>query len=148
MAFVACVSALSISSAHAQSDDSSELLPSVALRTISIVPRVSLTGTLTDNVFLSDANKRSEQTTEISPGIRVSADGSRVKAYFDYSRRETLYAQNTSVRTSQNALNTFGSVEAIDNWAFLDFSGTVSQQAVRSKPVLPSCRRAPAQVFS
>ncbi|MDO8263027.1 MAG: TIGR03016 family PEP-CTERM system-associated outer membrane protein, partial [Gallionella sp.] len=54
--------------------------------------------------------------------------------YFDYSLSEVVYAQNTSPNRSQfnnqNALNTFGTLEAIDNWAFVDFNGSISQQAV------------------
>jgi len=99
-------------------------------RTVSIVPRVSISETLTDNVRLSSTDQQSEQITEISPGIRISSDVGRLKGHFDYSLKEVFYAQNTSPRQSQNALNTFGTWEAIDNWAYLDFNGSISQQAI------------------
>ena len=99
-------------------------------RAISIVPRVSFTETLTDNVRLTNVGRQSEQITQISPGIRVNLNGARVKGYFDYALNQTFYAQNSSPSRSENALNTFGTLEAIDNWAFLDFSGSISQQSV------------------
>ncbi|MBT9505794.1 MAG: TIGR03016 family PEP-CTERM system-associated outer membrane protein [Rhodoferax sp.] len=99
-------------------------------RTVTLVPRVSVSETLTDNVRLSSTGKQSEQITEISPGIRLSIESARLKTFFDYSLSEVVYAQNSSPGRSQNALNTFGTFEAVDNWAFLDFSGSISQQAI------------------
>lgn len=97
---------------------------------LSIVPRVSVTETLTDNVRLSSVGQQSDLITEISPGIRIIVDGARVKGYFDYALNAISYAKNSSRSHTQNALNTFGTLEAVDNWAFIDFSGSISQQAV------------------
>ena len=99
-------------------------------RAVSIVPRVSLTETFTDNVRLAETGRESEQITEISPGIRITMQGARVKGYFDYALSGFFYAQNSSPSRTQNALSTVGSFEAVDNWAFVDFSGSISQQAV------------------
>ena len=99
-------------------------------RVVSVVPRIGITEIVTDNVGLASAAPQSEQITQISPGIRVAVQGARLQAYFDYSRNELLYAQNSSPRQSQNALNTFGTLEFLDNWAYLDFSGLISQQAI------------------
>lgn len=101
-----------------------------AKRSVTVVPRVSVTETLTNNVRLDSVGQKSEQITEVSPGIRVSVDGARLKSYFDYSLSKVIYAQSSSPSPTQNALTTFGTLEAIDNWAFLDFSGSISQQAV------------------
>lgn len=99
-------------------------------RAVSVVPRVSITETLTDNVRLSSVGQQAELITEISPGISINIEGARVKGYFDYSLNRIFYAQNSSPTSTQNALNTFGTLEAVDNWAFVDFSGSISQQAV------------------
>lgn len=101
-----------------------------AKRFVTITPRVSVTETLTNNVSLDSVGRQSEQITEVSPGIRVSVDGARLKSYFDYSLSQVIYAQSSSPSRTQNALTTFGTFEAIDNWAFLDFSGSISQQAI------------------
>jgi uncharacterized protein (PEP-CTERM system associated) len=99
-------------------------------RVVSVVPRVSISEVLTNNVGLSATNPQAEQITQISPGIRVNVAGGRARAYFDYSHSELLYAQDSSRQQSQNALNTFGTLEVLDNWAYLDFSGNISQQAI------------------
>ena len=97
---------------------------------ITIVPRVSVTETFTNNVRLSSANPKSELITEVSPGIRISSDGGRIRGSIDYSLTEAFYANNSSGRRSLNNLSATGTVEAIDNWAFLDFSGNVGQQSI------------------
>lgn len=97
---------------------------------LSIVPRISVSETLTNNVALTNTGKRSELITQVSPGIRLSSNGGRVKGYLDYSLTEQLYANGSSGRRSQNALSAAGTVEAIDNWAFVDFSGSIGQQAI------------------
>lgn len=99
-------------------------------RAVTIVPRIAITETLTDNVRLASTGRQAEQITEISPGIRISREVGRLRGYFDYSLSEVVYAQSSSPSQSQNALNTFGTLEAVDNWAFLDFNGSISQQAI------------------
>lgn len=99
-------------------------------RTVTIVPRVVVSEVFTNNVRLASSGQQSEQITEVSPGIRLNIDGAKVKTYFDYSLSEVMYAQNTSSRRSQNTLNTFGVIEAVDNWAFFDFSSSISRQAI------------------
>ena len=113
--------------AFAQDTDSQGAGPK---RSFSVVPRLSVTETFTDNVSLASTGRQAEQITDISPGIVISGNSGRVKVFFDYSLHETLYAQNSSGRRSQNALNSSGTIEAIENWAYLDFGGTISQQAI------------------
>lgn len=106
-------------------------------RAVSIVPLVSLTETLTDNVRLS-ANRQSDMITEVRPGIRISSDSRRLKGFFDYSLNSISYTQNSSLNQIQHALNTGGTLEAVDNWAYLDFSGSISQQAISAFGAQPS----------
>ncbi len=44
---------------------------------VTVDPRVGLTETLTDNVRLDDANKKTELVTQVSPGIRVDIKGAK-----------------------------------------------------------------------
>lgn len=99
-------------------------------RAWTIAPRLTLGETFTDNALLRNANKRSDWITEISPGLHVSGESARLKAYFDYSRRELLYAKESDRKNSRNALNTFGTFKAIENLLFLDFSAGITQQAL------------------
>jgi len=99
---------------------------------VTVTPSVTVTETITDNVRLSSTHPQSEQITEITPGLRINIAGGRLKTYFDLGVSRVIYAQNTSDDSTriQNALNTFGTFEAIDNWAFIDFMGTISRQSV------------------
>ena len=117
---------LSVPLARAQ-----DVAQGAARQTVSIVPRVSLTETLTNNVALSkSATAQSDQVTEISPGIHINIEGRRLKTYFDYSLDHVEYAQGTAASHNQNALTTFSTLEAVENWAFIDFSGNISQQTI------------------
>ncbi|WP_180128293.1 TIGR03016 family PEP-CTERM system-associated outer membrane protein [Rhodoferax sp. BLA1] len=104
--------------------------PGAATQVVSISARVSVNETVTDNVALSSTAAKSDQITEVSPGVHVDINGARLKTYFDYSLTHVDYAQGTAASRNQNALNTFGTWEAVDNWAFLDFSGNISQQTI------------------
>ena len=97
---------------------------------LSIVPRVSVIETLTDNVRLSNADKQSDLVTEVSPGVRINSEGRRLRGFLDYSLDKIGYAKNSSANQYQRALNTAGTLEAIDNWAYLDFGGSISQQTI------------------
>ena len=102
----------------------------VLAQTVSITPYLSVTETLTNNVRLGSVDTQSEQTTEISPSVRMSIQNARLKTNFDYSLSRVSYAHNTSSDHNQNTLNTSGTFEAIEKWAFVDFGGTISQQTI------------------
>ena len=99
-------------------------------RAWAIVPRVGLTGTLTDNIDLSSTDKQSGLISQLSPGIRIDARTARLNMYFDYALNAIAYSQGNNGNQVQNQLNTFGTLEAIDNWLFLDFSGQIYQQII------------------
>ncbi|MDP2370765.1 TIGR03016 family PEP-CTERM system-associated outer membrane protein [Rhodoferax sp.] len=99
-------------------------------RALSVVPYASVAATVTDNVHLTDADKKSDVMLALTAGVRISGEGSRVKGFLNYGLTGQTYADGSKASTFQNSLNTFGSVEAIDNLAFLDFSGSIARQAV------------------
>lgn len=96
---------------------------------LSVVPRVSVSETWTDNASLSNA-KKADLITEISPGLRVDVDRARLKGFFDYALTGASYAQSTSPSRTTNALSSNMTLEAVDNTFFIDASGTISQQAI------------------
>lgn len=97
-----------------------------------IVPRISLTETFTDNGRLnaSRGDSGSEQITQITPGIRIQGESARLKGYFDYGLSQIYYAQHSSANKTQNSLNAFGTLEAVENWLFLDAGGNISQTSI------------------
>ena len=61
-------------------------------RAWTIVPRVSLTETLTDNINLSSTDKQSGLISQLSPGVRIDARTARLKMYFDYALNGIVYS--------------------------------------------------------
>lgn len=102
-------------------------------RAFTIKPRITLGETWSDNVSLntgSTGSKESGFITELAPGIRVDARTARLKAYFDYALRGQFYSTPSGYSRTQNQLNTFGTLEAVSNWFYVDFSGVIAQQAI------------------
>lgn len=96
----------------------------------SVTPRFELKETLTSNVGLSAVNAQREQITEAAPGVLVQANSSDAKVFFDYRLRALAYAQNSRSDTVRHALNTFGNLQLVDDFLFVDFSGEVAQQTI------------------
>lgn len=102
-------------------------------RAFSIKPRIRLSETWSDNVSLysgSNSGKESGFITEVAPGVHIDARTERLKGYFDYALSGLFYTKPSGYSQSQNQLNTFGTLEAVSNWLFLDFSGIIAQQAI------------------
>jgi len=101
----------------------------------SIKPRLSVSLTATDNASVgggvggNSGSGESDLITEISPGLHVEARTARLRGYLDYSLRGQFYAQTDQSR-HQNGLNAFATLEAIDNWLFVDASGNIDQQTI------------------
>lgn len=91
--------------------------------------RVGAGVTLSNNGPLA-VDARGEQVLEINPGVRVVANGARVKGSLDYSLRLLNHLQDTSGDSVQQAFNGQGVVEVWDGRAFVDLSGTISDQVV------------------
>ncbi|HNC51656.1 MAG TPA: TIGR03016 family PEP-CTERM system-associated outer membrane protein [Accumulibacter sp.] len=104
-----------------------------------ITPSIALTETWTDNVFLTARNTKSDLVTGITPGIAIDGKGHRASLRLNYTFTEQLYSPNyanierltgqtSASNNHQNALNAVGKLEAIENWMFIDATGTISQQ--------------------
>lgn len=99
-------------------------------RAWSIVPRIGVQETITDNATLGFGEKKSDQITDISPGVRIEANTARLKMHVDYSLHDLYYAQGSRGNTTQNWLNAFGTLEAVENRLFVDMSGVIARQAI------------------
>jgi uncharacterized protein (PEP-CTERM system associated) len=101
-------------------------------RAFVIKPRIRLTETWTDNVSISQAQNKNESgfITELAPGIHIDAKTARLKASFDYALLGQFYSTPSGYSRTQNQLNTFGTLEAMEKWLFVDFSAVIAQQAI------------------
>lgn len=99
-------------------------------RAWTIEPRISLTETFTDHANVGQSNKESDLITQVSPGVRIKGDTARMKFNADYSLRGVMYANNGDENEIQHALNAFGTLEAVEDWLFVDVNGVVTQQLI------------------
>lgn len=120
---------------------------------MSIVPRVSVIETYSNNALLDNANRRSDFVSEFGPGIRISSTGGRIRGSLDYALHEIIYANNSRSRQSQNSLNATATADIVDNWLSIDLNGNVGQQAISafktpgSGGVLPAGNSTETSVF-
>jgi uncharacterized protein (PEP-CTERM system associated) len=99
-------------------------------RAWSIRPRISMTMTATDNSRVGGGTRgESDLITQLAPGIRIEGRTTRLRGFFDYSLRGQHYLNDSQSRT-QNSLNALGTLEAIDDWLFIEASGIISQQSI------------------
>ncbi|MBP6710691.1 MAG: TIGR03016 family PEP-CTERM system-associated outer membrane protein [Propionivibrio sp.] len=95
-----------------------------------ITPTLAITETATDNVALASKNTKSDLISDVNPGLRIEGTGGRSKLRFDYQMHNLFYAQDSSRNQIQNSLNALGTLEAVDNWLFIEASGNISQQSL------------------
>lgn len=72
----------------------------------------------------------SEQVIEVSPGVRMVANGARVKGSLEYSLRAMHHFQGTSEEGLRHSLNAAGNAEVWDGRAYVDASAVASEEAV------------------
>jgi uncharacterized protein (PEP-CTERM system associated) len=93
-----------------------------------IVPSVSVNETATDNVELVKNRRESDWITDITPGINITGRGDRLNLSLDYQLHGLYYANDSSRNNFQNSLNARGTLEALENFFFIDASAMISQQ--------------------
>lgn len=111
--------------AHAQ-EESPQARTGVVLQ-----PTLSVSETITSNVGLDRGSQaRADAITDISPGLRLSSKSGRIVGDVDYALHGLVYARRSSSDEVQQALTARGTLEAIDNWAFVEANASISQQSI------------------
>ena len=104
----------------------------------TITPTLAVTETATNNLNLSSTNTQSSLSTNIAPGIIIYGSGDRAKLRLNYSMNNIFYTADPSRNNqTQNSLNAFGTLEAVENWLFIDASGNISQQSISAFGATP-----------
>jgi uncharacterized protein (PEP-CTERM system associated) len=97
----------------------------------TIVPRLNLTETYTDNVTLAErGNEKSDFITQINPGISLSGTGARLKVNVNYTMQNLFYANQSNQNTTFHQLSARENAELIKNFFFLDSTASISQQNI------------------
>ena len=66
--------------------------------------------------------------TDVSPGISIRGTGRRLKLYADYSPSILFYHSDSDRNRTDHTLSGNGSLEAIENFFFIDARANISQQ--------------------
>lgn len=100
-------------------------------RPVYLKPTLSVSETFTSNVGLDRGSQaRADLITDISPGLRLSSRTGRIVGDLDYALHGLVYARRSSSDEVQQALSARGTLEAIDNWAYVDANASISQQSI------------------
>lgn len=100
-------------------------------RSFALEPRLSATVTVSN-----DINRQGEgpadraAIVQLSPGLRFSSNAGRLRGFFDYALSGVAYLKSPARDQFQNALSAALTAEAIDNWAYVDLSASIAQQAI------------------
>jgi uncharacterized protein (PEP-CTERM system associated) len=92
-----------------------------------ITPRAEIRQGFTDNVFLTERNRKSDFFTTLSPGIGVTGEGGRVKLSFDYSLNYDAYLREDSINGFRQNLIGTGTAELLQNNLFVDVGAFAGQ---------------------
>lgn len=96
----------------------------------TITPTLAVNVTATDNLNLSQSNAQNSLITNIAPGLSIDGSGGRAKLRLNYTMNNLFYTADGNNNQTQNSLNAFGTLEAVENWLFIDAAGNIFQQAV------------------
>ena len=104
----------------------------------TITPNVSVTGTYTDNASLVGPPTGGTFVTQVAPGIHIAGGGARFKGNLDYSANAVVYSNNVAGNTIYNTLNARGTLEAVENFFYVDVFGNVGQTFISPFAPRPS----------
>ena len=120
----ACIALASVAAGSASAQDAK------AGRAFVISPSVSLQQTITDNVGLTSTDKRADAVTESTAAVHFDSRVGRLRGFLDYSITARLSTRDSNASDVRHALNANLAAELIENFAFVDLRGSISQQAI------------------
>jgi uncharacterized protein (PEP-CTERM system associated) len=109
------------------------LLPSGARADIKVIPTVELRETYSDNPGLRTGGEETGQfISELSPSLRLSADGPRLKGYAALTERLFAYSGQRIDGTQQSQFQLSGNAKArlIGDLLFVDGNAMIGQQSI------------------
>lgn len=92
-----------------------------------IEPYVSVEESLTDRASDAGGQKRADAVTTARVGVRVLANGARVRGALDYGLSGYVYARNNDLNKHQHSLAMNGELEWYERQGFLRADATITQ---------------------
>lgn len=99
-------------------------------RDVVLVPSLTVTETLTTNVLLDDANRRTDAVTALSAGVSLLMRGSRVQGTLDYQLSGSIHARESQTNAVARTLRAAGTAEVVDDWFFVNVDAQIGQQTI------------------
>lgn len=94
-------------------------------------PRVTVSETWTDNVGLDQpGQEESDFITQVTPGIAARKEGGRLRLVADYQLQTLLFARDGDRNDVFHRLFAKGDADLVEDWLFVDFGASISQQIV------------------
>jgi uncharacterized protein (PEP-CTERM system associated) len=100
------------------------------LSNVQFAPQIDIRGVYTDNLFLTEANEKSDFVGVVTPGINIIGNGSRASFDLTYRIQGLLYASESDLNDVYQQVAGAGNVEVFENHLFLDMNGSFGQQNV------------------
>lgn len=98
-----------------------------------IMPRISVTQWFSDNIDQQPSSqKRSDFITAVSPGVRMTSDGARVRFSLDYDLDVIRYWQQDENDRTSNRLFHLGTAELWRELLFVDTRASITQERTTS----------------
>lgn len=96
----------------------------------TVTKDISAIESYTDNASLIAPPTGGEFVTQVTPGIHVHGEGARFTGNLDYTPSFVFYSRNASQNQVINSLNANGTLEAINNFFYVDAFGNITQTFV------------------
>ena len=95
----------------------------------TVTPSLVVREAYSDNIHLAPSGQaQGEFTTEVSPGVAITATGPRLTLALDYSLHRVAYTHEPDRNNQQLAASIHAA--AVPDWLFLDAQSTISQQNI------------------
>lgn len=98
---------------------------------LTVVPRIGLSETWTDNLALAPDGQRDRALiTSVSPGISITNRTGWLRGVLDYQMDGLLYLKSDRSSRVQNQLQARGNAELVPSRLFVDANANISQQTI------------------
>lgn len=109
-----------------------------------LMPTVSVTETLSNNVDLSATNPRSDAITQVTLGASIGSRSGLLRGFLNYSGTGNFYARDAGRNSISNVLNASFDTELIDRRAFVGVSASIGQTAASAFGAQPGLSGLPS----
>lgn len=99
-------------------------------QTVKLESSLRVSETVTDNAGLQQSGMgKTDWITQISPSVRLMANGGRVNGNLSVGVNSSFYANDSAPQSNHLTLSGSGKVNLVDNHAYVDVLGSIARQS-------------------